>query len=402
MLLGSGALYHINSPNDETMNTQSETLQRAPAQIQSWINWLVIIVAVYVLLVAVGTIGDGFKLATGGKEGAEKIFAFAQNPFVGVIVGLLATALVQSSSTVTSVIVGLVAGGLPVSIAIPMVMGANMGTTVTNTLVSLGHIGNRREFRRAFAAATVHDWFNLLSIFIFLPLEIFTGFLEKLSYTLASLFSSSSSMSMSGINFMKAATKPAVGFLKSPFSELPSFWGGVLVAILGVVLIFVAITVLAKVLRRSMVGRAKEIMHGAIGRGPVSGILSGTAVTVLVQSSSTTTSLMVPLAGSGVFSLRDIYPFTLGANIGTCITAILAATAVPENAGLALQIALAHFLFNLIGVVVIFGIPFLRELPLKAAEWLARIGSEHKLYAVAYVVSIFFLIPGMLAFAASR
>ena len=149
---------------------------------------MVIAVSVYVLLLAVGTIGSGFKMATGGKEGAEAIFAFAQNPFVGVIMGLLATALVQSSSTVTSVIVGMVAGGLPVSIAIPMVMGANMGTTVTNTLVSLGHVGNREEFRRAFAAATVHDWFNLLAIVIFLPLEIFFGYLEKASYMLAHMF----------------------------------------------------------------------------------------------------------------------------------------------------------------------------------------------------------------------
>ena len=77
-----------------------------------------------------------------------------------------------------------------------------------------------------------------------------------------------------------------------------------------------------------MVGRANQLLHAAVGRGPVSGVLSGTVVTVLVQSSSTTTSLMVPLAGSGVFGLREVYPFTLGANIGTTITAILAATAV--------------------------------------------------------------------------
>jgi len=383
------------------MDTKTQALEGAPNQSRAWINWLTIIVSVYLLLVAVSTIGGGFKMATGGKEGAESIFAFAQNPFIGVLLGLLATALVQSSSTVTSVIVGMVAGGLPVSIAIPMVMGANMGTTVTNTLVSLGHIGNKEEFRRAFAAATVHDWFNLLSIVIFLPLEIFTGYLEKLSHLMASLFAGSGSMSMSGFNFLKPVTKPVVGLLKTPFADMSPVLGGALLALLGIVLIFAAITVLGKVLRRSMVGRAKRIMHGAIGRGPVSGIVSGTAVTVIVQSSSTTTSLMVPLAGSGVFKLRDIYPFTLGANIGTCITAILAATAVSENGELALQIALAHFLFNLIGVIVIYGIPFLREIPIKGAEWLARIGSERKLYALTYVLSVFFVVPGLFAFMAS-
>ena len=102
-------------------------------------------------------------------------------------------------------------------------------------------------------------------------------------------------------------------------------------------------------------------------------------MTVVVQSSSTTTSLMVPLAGSGVFQLREVYPFTLGANIGTTITALLAATVTASgNLETALQIALAHLLYNLLGVVVIYGIPWLRTLPMLGAEWLARVGSERK------------------------
>jgi sodium-dependent phosphate cotransporter len=60
------------------------------------------------------------------------------------------------------------------------------------------------------------------------------------------------------------------------------------------------------------VGRARELLHKALGRGPLTGIASGTLVTVMVQSSSTTTSLMIPLAGGGVFSTRQLYPFTLG------------------------------------------------------------------------------------------
>ena len=133
-----------------------------------------------------------------------------------------------------------------------------------------------------------------------------------------------------------------------------------------------------------MVGRAKSIMHAAIGKGPISGIASGTFVTVLVQSSSTTTSLMVPLAGSGAFGLKQIYPFTLGANIGTCITALLAATAVDGNQSAALQIAFIHLTYNVLGVLVIYGIPFLRFVPVRAAEWLGATASENKLIALAY------------------
>ena len=154
---------------------------------------------------------------------------------------------------------------------------------------------------------------------------------------------------------------------------------------------------IGKLLKVLMVGRAKDILHTAVGRGPISGMASGTLITVLVQSSSTTTSLIVPLAGTGVFKLRQVYPFTLGANIGTCITALLAATAITgPNAIFALQIALIHFLYNLIGVIVIYGIPFLREIPIWAAEKLADATVKNKLFAVAYIGSVFFVIPGVL------
>lgn len=146
-----------------------------------------------------------------------------------------------------------------------------------------------------------------------------------------------------------------------------------------------------------MVGRAKRILHSAIGRGPVAGICSGTVITTLVQSSSTTTSLAVPLVGSGVFSVRQVYPFCLGANIGTCITALLAATSITgPNAVFALEIALVHLLYNTLGVVVIYGIPLLRELPLKAADWLSGLAVRNKTYALGYVVGVFFVIPAVL------
>ena len=73
------------------------------------------------------------------------------HPFAGLVIGTIATALIQSSSTVTAIIVGLIAGGVPVSVAIPMFMGANIGTTLTSTIVSLGHVRAGDEFRRAFA-----------------------------------------------------------------------------------------------------------------------------------------------------------------------------------------------------------------------------------------------------------
>lgn len=367
------------------------TSSTAASPSNKFVKWVAVIALVYLLICAVGMIGSGFKSATAGN--AEQLFDFATNPFMGLIIGIVATALIQSSSTVTSIIVGLVAGGLPVATAVPIVMGANVGTSITNTIVSMGHMRDKEEFKRAFAAATIHDYFNLLSVLIFLPLEIMFGLLEKIGSYLATFLIGSDSMSIKSFNFVKTATKPVVNFFKDLTHVVDQPLSGVLLAILGVVLIFVSITYIGKLLKQLMVGKAKDIMHAAIGRGPISGIASGTMVTVLVQSSSTTTSLMVPLAGSGSFSLKQIYPFTLGANIGTCITALLAATAVEGNATAALTIAMIHLTYNVLGVIVIYSIPFLHNIPPRLAIWLGNLASENKIYAIAYIFGVFFAIP---------
>ncbi|GAA0412704.1 Na/Pi symporter [Cocleimonas flava] len=375
----------MSNLNTSELSTSEETKSHL-------LQWAMVAFLVYLLICAVGMIGGGFKLATG--DHAKELFAFASNPFAGLVIGTVATALIQSSSTVTAIIVGLVAGGLPVAVAVPMVMGANIGTSITNTIVSLGHVRAKEEFKRAFAAATVHDFFNLFSVVIFLPLEIMFGFLEKIGSWLSSFFYGAGDTSMGGFNFVKAATAPVVKTAKGAVEGFGDQIGGIALIVFGIALIFLSITLVGRLLKKLMVGKAKDIMHTAIGRGPISGIFSGTLVTVLVQSSSTTTSLMVPLAGSGAFNLRQIYPFTLGANIGTCVTAVLAATAVTGNAEAALQIAFIHLTYNILGVVIIYGLPFLRYLPVRAAEWLGATAAENKMVALGYILGVFFVIPG--------
>lgn len=375
------------------MNHQAPTMSTAAPGKTSWFRWANLAFMLYLLLVAVSMVGSGFKLASG--EQAKTLFEFASHPVAGLMIGLVATALIQSSSTVTSIIVGLVAGGLPVEIAIPMVMGANIGTTVTNTLVSLGHLRCKVEFKRAFASATVHDFFNLLAVVIFLPLEMMFGIFAKTSAWLVAPLMTTGDLNMGGLNFIKPLTKPLIGVVQEPLTALGPVIAGVSMIILGIVTIIFSITIMGKLMKSLMVGRAREILKNAIGRGPLHGIFSGSIVTILVQSSSTTTSLMVPLVGSGVLKVRDVYPFTLGANIGTCITALLAATAVSgEFAAFALQIAIVHLLFNVAATVIIFGIPFLRELPLKGADWISEMAIKNKGAVAGYLISVFVVMPG--------
>ena len=94
------------------------------------------------------------------------------NPVVGLMIGILGTVLVQSSSTFTSIIVAAIGAGMDVRIAIPMIMGANIGTSITNTLVAMTQIGNKDEFERAFAAATVHDLFNWCTVLVIFTIEV--------------------------------------------------------------------------------------------------------------------------------------------------------------------------------------------------------------------------------------
>jgi sodium-dependent phosphate cotransporter len=356
------------------------------------LRWCLLVFLVYLMLLAVGLIGYGFKEAT--QEQAKALFELAANPVMGLIIGMVCTALIQSSSTVSSIIVAMVAGGLPISIAIPMMMGANIGTSITNTIVSLGHIGNKAEFQRAFNAATIHDFFNIFAVLIFLPLEIMFGIFEHISAAMVSLVASGATAEMGGFNPIKASTAPVIEFVKGLLVNTNEIYSGCIKIVLGLALIIISITWMGKIMKSLMIGRVQDILKSALGKGSVTGISSGAIMTILIQSSSTTTSLLIPLVGNGIVTARSIYPFTLGANIGTCITALIAALAiVGPNAELALQIAFVHLAYNVLSVVVIYGIALLREWPPNLSYQLSLKVADRKIYGLAYIIGLFFLLP---------
>lgn len=356
------------------------------------LRWVSVAILVYFLLVAVSIISDGFNIATAGH--AVQLFEFASNPMIALIIGIVATASIQSSSTVTSIIVGLVAGGMPLGVAIPMIMGANVGTSLTSTLVSLGHIRDGEEFRRAYSAATVHDSFNLFAVAILLPIEIMFSPLERVSGFFAAYLRFDTEATVAGFNPIGMMIKPFADTFIYVSSFIPDVLGGLFLIFAGIFLILFVVKFLGKILKKVMVGRALDIMHRTVGRGPVSGIGAGGIITVLVQSSSTTTALIVPMAGSGVFSLRQVYPFTLGGNLGTTITALIASVSISGPlAVLALQIALVHLFFNLFAIILIYSIPLLRNIPIFIAETLSMLAQKNKLWVVAYIIGVFFVGP---------
>lgn len=152
-----------------------------------------LLTTLYFFLVGLEFLSTSAKSLTGCM--AASLFPDDTNPIVGLIIGILVTVLLQSSSTSTSVIVSLVGNGIDAKAAIYMVMGANIGTSVTNTIVAMGQMGNGDELERAFAAATVHDMFNFLSVLVLLPVEAITGYLYHLTYWMTSNYEANDSES---------------------------------------------------------------------------------------------------------------------------------------------------------------------------------------------------------------
>ena len=346
--------------------------------------------AIYGLFAAIDLLNIGFQSILGPE--AEGLLILAANPWLGLLLGILSTALVQSSSIVTTLLVGLVAGGLPIATAIPIVMGANLGTTITNTLVSLGYIGEDEDFERGFAAATIHDCFNLLALLLFFPLEWLLHPLERLSQWLVNQNPS--------LGFMPDITISPVEWLLQPIRWLIAYgintlsgpWDSLLLFSTSVGGLIVSVTALSWLLKRWLETPARDAIYWVVGHGSkLGGLATGAGITALIQSSSMTTSLMVPLAGTGLVTLEDVYPFVLGANIGTCVTALLATLAVSNP--VALQLALVHLSYNLLAVVIIDGLLPLRTVPLTMAQKIAAITRKYRLLAVVYVVSLFFLLP---------
>jgi solute carrier family 34 (sodium-dependent phosphate cotransporter) len=344
-----------------------------------------IIFSLYLFIVAIGAMAAAFNLF--GREFAAAVLETTSDPILGLLIGVLATALVQSSSTSTSIIVGMVAGGvISVEGAVPMIMGANIGTTVTSMLVSLGHMRRPAELQRGFAAATLHCAFNVLGVLILLPLELLTGLVSGAAVLLSELFTDVGGMKLA--NPLKAATAPAIELLAWLCGQRP-----VVLLLVSLALTYGALVTIVKLLRSMMLRRLEDIFDRHIFRTPLRAMLFGLLITFAVQSSSIPTALAIPLAAAGIIKLSQIYPFSLGANLGTTLTAMLAALATANPA--AITVAFAHLVFNVIGVLVIWPLRVLREIPLRIATTMGELAFRRPVVPALFVALLYFVIPAI-------
>lgn len=365
-----------------------------------YVRIVILILALYFFIVGIKTMSGGFKDM--GEGFSEGLIATASNPLVGLFIGILATSAIQSSSATTSMVVGMVAAEpdfLPM--AIPMVIGANIGTSVTNMIVSFGHVTRGVEFERAFAGAVVHDFFNVIAASILFPVEIITqhfwggkGLLQRMSMWLADRFVGS--VGIGQITFINDIVNPIAGPIREFSLGVGMPWLSVLI---GLFLLFAALRFITSSMRILIEGKLQVVINKYLFKTSYISFAFGVGLTALVQSSSITTSLVVPLVGGGVLTVEQIFPYTLGANVGTTVTALLAAfvewgSATDRGSAVAaLSIAFAHLLFNTISIGLIY--PF-KKLPIGMAKRLGSYVAENKKMAIIYILVAFYGIPGLI------
>ena len=359
----------------------------------------------YLFIAAINMMGSGLKVAAkdeGANAQIQTAFSFADNPFVGFCVGLLVTSVVQSSSFTTSMLVMFVAHGeMTLAQAIPVIMGANVGTSITAVLVSLGHIRRRREFRLALGGAATHSWFKILTMCVMLPLELEFGALSRPATAIGNWLGNTRAFAYDpgSFNPVKTAVAPVSDLLKWLTLDVTGMskpCAGGVIALVALVLLFGSLFFLFMGLKGQLMHRIGNLFRRVLFARPWSGFIIGVAVTALVQSSSVTTSLAVPLLAAGVLSLRQVYPYILGAGVGTTVTAILASLAAAATAedttvaSLGLTVAAAHFLFNIFGVALFWP---LQAVPIALGKSFARLAARRRVWVLIGLAGVFFLLP---------
>uniref|UniRef100_A0A3P8VDM2 Solute carrier family 34 member 2a n=1 Tax=Cynoglossus semilaevis TaxID=244447 RepID=A0A3P8VDM2_CYNSE len=431
-------------------------------------KFVVLLGLLYMFICSLDILSSAFQLV-GGKPSRARL----HNDVKSFLRSRAVSTLLQIQLVVISPVR---TGLLTVQVAVPIIMGTNIGTSVTNTLVAMTQAGDRSVFRRAFAGATVHDFFNWLSVLVLLPLEVASGYLYEVTKLIIDSFNIQSgeapdllnvitdvltesivmldSSVLSGIatgdpeaqnkslikRWCKTFTNTTLMNVTVPGPEnctseslcwmdgnytfttknisethnirkcnhlfvnvnLPDLAIGLILLALSLLVLCSCLILIVKLLNSMLKGQVAGVIKTIINTdfpfpfGWITGyiaILVGAGMTFIVQSSSVFTSAITPLVGIGVISIERAYPLSLGSNIGTTTTAILAAMASPgDTLANSLQIALVHFLFNITGIVLWYPIPFMR-IPIRLAKSLGNITASYRWFAAVYIILCFFVIP---------
>ena len=356
----------------------------------------------------------------GVKTGFKLIFSEWQNSILGMVtsdtaaitglaVGMLCTALVQSSSAVVAgtmvSMAGMVAAGLPLTDAVrfgvPMVFGANIGTTVTNTIVAFGieRGMTTEEFKDTIPGVIVDDVYEALTITIFFTIELFTGFISKTVLRLGDFYINVLNMEDFFASFENSIVdiivkEPIIVPMKNLLVDLAGpKAGGVVMFVLWFVVIIVSMSMITKGLEKMIELEWEERVKAAFDK-PARGWFTGFMITLLVGSSSIGTSLVIPFLATKVVDLKKAYPYLVGCNMATAVD-FSQIYGYMAGGVTGMVLGSAHILLNIIAMVVWFISP-LRVVPVAIAEWLGDKITHNQNAAFAlliWVIALFFVVP---------
>ena len=327
----------------------------------------------------------------------------------GLALGMLSTALVQSSSAVVAATMvsmsGMVASGLPMDAAIkfgvPMVLGANIGTTVTNTIVAFGieRGMTMKEFKDTIPGVIVDDVYEGLTIALFFLLELTTGFISKIVIRLGDFYVNVLNMetffsafedTIIDILIEDPMIKPMKSFAVDYFGTLG---GGIFMFIFWFIVIIISMGGITKGLER-LIETGWEDRVKAAFESPAKSFITGFTITFIVGSSSIGSSLVIPFLATRVVTLKTAYPYLVGCNLATAVD-MSQIYGYIAGGTVGMVLGSAHVLLNLMALTLWFLSP-LRFVPVALAEWLGAklTENENAVYALfLWVIVIFFVIP---------
>lgn len=344
---------------------------------------LFLIGILYVFLLSIELLGAGFRLFN--LEATYILFSSTANPFVAFFIGILATAVVQSSSTITSMVVALVAAGtISIENAVPIIMGANIGTTLTSTFVALNFFGTRKQLRRAIVAATSHDFFNIVTALILFPLELSFGVLSKSARMITAWITPDNFQKSSAISIVQWAVKPVSDYFEEIVHHHVAW-----ILLIGCILVIFSISYMSHLLKSMLLPSDEARINRVFFSSRYKAMLWGLGITAGIQSSSVTTSIMVPYVAYNKIPIARAFPFIIGANVGTTFTALIASISQSQAA---IGIAICHLLFNVFGAFFHF-LPFFGRLTLSFAHSLGDLVLRFRAAILIYMTLLFFAIP---------
>ncbi len=376
---------------------------------------IVLVFGIFLFISSLEGVKSGFKLIF--FEWQKSILTMITDntaPLTGLAIGILSTALVQSSSAVIAATMvsmsGMVASGLPMVDAmrfgVPMVLGANIGTTVTNTIVIFGvrRGMTMNEFGDTIPGVIVDDVYEALTIGIFFILEMTTGAISKTTLRIGEYLSSSLGLKAVLASFDKTIIdivikEPLINPLKNLIVDFTGQRiGGVVLFVFWFLTIIFSMGLITKGLENLIQTDWEEKIKMAFN-SPARSFFTGFSITWLVGSSSIGTSLIIPFLATKVVDLKKAYPYLCGCNMGTTVD-LSQIYGYLAGGMVGVMLGLAHVMLNIVALLLWLVSP-LRFVPVRIAEWIGAIIQTNENAAirlVIWVIVLFFLLPIVLIY----